>query len=255
MGKAAGKLVPLSPFRRLVTDLMYLSQRVPSVTAERRMDLAAVAAARQGCAFRPAWAVLFTKAYALAARDYPALRQAYLEFPWPRLYEHPHHVATVNIERELPGERVVLYCLIRSPENRSLQELDGMVRYHKETPVEQLRSYRRAVAMSRIPWPFRRWFWSVALNLSGRRRSHNFGTFGLTSVGAQGAGLLKLIPLLTSSVHYGMFDAQSCVEVRLSWDHRVLDGATIARVLVDLERILNHEIVAELREMQVARAA
>jgi hypothetical protein len=234
---------------------MYFSRLVPSVTADRRMNLSPLAAAREECSPRPNWVVLFTKAYALTAREYPELRRSYLTLPWPRLYEHPHNIATLNIERELPGERVVLYCLIRSPENRSLQELEAIVRHHKEAPVEQLRSYTRAVRLSRIPWPLRRWFFWAALNMFGRRRCHNFGTFGLSSVAAQGAGLLRLVPVLTSTIHYGMFDAQNNLEVRASWDHRVFDGATMARALVDLESILNREIVAELRGRRIRQAA
>jgi hypothetical protein len=57
---------------------------------------------------------------------------------------------------------------------------------------------------------------------------------------------LHLAPVLTSALHYGLFDEQGRIEVRLSWDHRVMDGATIARVLVDLEAVLNREIVREL---------
>jgi hypothetical protein len=101
----------------------------------------------------------------------------------------------------------------------------------------------------------RRLFWWGALNVFGRRRCHNFGTFGLTSVGAQGAGVLRIIPVLTSTLHYGLFDERWRLDVRLSWDHRVFDGVTAAGVLVDLEQILNREIVAELSGAGTARAA
>lgn len=255
MAKSRGRKIPLTPFRKLVTDLMYFSGKVPSVTADRRMNLAEVADARRFCTPHPSWVVLFTKAYALTAREYPELRRAYMRFPRPHLYEHPHTIATVNIERETELERIVLYCLIRSPENRSISEIEAIIRHHRDTPLEQLRSYKRAVAVSNIPWPLRHLFWWSSLNMSGRRRAHNYGTFGLSSVGAQGAGLLKLIPILTSTVHYGMFDEDSKVDVRLSWDHRVMDGATVARSMVDFEQILNREIAMELRGMRVIWAA
>ena len=254
MAKMQGRNYPISPFRRVVTDLMHFSLQVPSVTADRRMNLAPLVNARRQCSGAPGWCVLFTKAYALVARDYPELRRSYLKFPWPHFYEHPDSIATLNIEREAPGEKIVLYCLVRSPENRSLGELDAIVRHHKEAPLEELRSYVRCRRLGRVPWPFRRWFWWAALNVLGRRRCHNFGTFGITSVAAQGAGILQLKPLLTSTLHYGLFDAQSCLDVRISWDHRVLDGGQVARVLSDLESILNREIVAELRGLRLAAA-
>src|ERR1700730_2392274 len=38
MAKELGRSLALSPFRRLVADLMRCSQKVPAVTVERRMD-------------------------------------------------------------------------------------------------------------------------------------------------------------------------------------------------------------------------
>jgi hypothetical protein len=252
MAKAVGRYLPVSPFRRVVADLMHLSQQVPSVTLDRRMDLSPLIAARAACPMRPGWCVTFSKAFALLGRDYPDLRRSYLKFPWPRLYEHPHSIACLNIERQLPGENIVIYCLIRGPENRSLAEMDAMVRHHKEEPLENLRSYHRSCGMARIPWPLRRWFWWGALNVLGRRRCHNFGTFGITSIAEQGAGIQRIVPLLTATLHYSLFDEAGRLEMRLSFDHRVLDGATAGRILRDLEDVLNREMV---REMTASRRA
>jgi hypothetical protein len=248
MTKAVGRSIPVSPYRRLVTDLMHFSQHVPSVAAERRMDLRPLIAARAACEPRPSWCAIFAKAYGMVGRDYPQLRRSYLKFPWPRFYEHPCNVVALNVERRLPDEDVVVFCLIRSPENRSLSELDGLVRWHQEEPIQNIRAYQRSVAVSHIPWPFRRWFWWAALNVFGRRRCHNFGTFSVTSIAAQGAGILHIIPLLTTSLHFGLFDEDGRLDVRLSWDHRVMDGATIARVLVDLETALVRDITQELSQ-------
>jgi hypothetical protein len=254
MAKAAGRSYPLSPFRRLVTDLMNCRRQVPTATVERRMDLAALVAARHGCTPRPSWAAVFAKAVALVARSHPELRRSYLTFPWARLYEHPSSTAAINVERQLPGETVVTQCLIRRPDNRSLAELDGIVRWFQEEPLERLRWYRRAVAMSKVPWPIRPLVWRGALNACGRRRCHHFGTFGLSSVAAQGAGLLHLIPVLTSMLHYGLFTGAGDLDVRLTFDHRVMDGAAAARILVELERTLQGTILAELTRTRCAGA-
>src|SRR5688500_17639092 len=55
MSKEKGRYLPVSPFRRLVADLMSFSQQVPTVTVERYMDLAELAAARQALFPRPTW--------------------------------------------------------------------------------------------------------------------------------------------------------------------------------------------------------
>ncbi len=245
MERVRGRSIPISPYRRVVTDLMHFSQQVPAVTAERPMNLGALIAARLAAPTRPSWTVIFSKAFAMLGRDYPDLRRCYLKCP-QRLYEHPHNIAALNVERRLPTEDVVLFCLIRSPENRSLEEIEAIVRHHRNEPIEKLRCYQRSVSMGRIPWPFRKMVWWAALNTFGRRRCHNFGTFSVSSIGSQGAGLLTLVPILTSALHYGIIDAAGRLEMRITFDHRVMDGATVARVLVDLEALLTHEMVREV---------
>lgn len=245
MAKEKGRYLPVSPFRRLVADLMNASQKVPSVTAERYMNLSELMEARQAAHPRPTWTSMFTKAYAILARDYPELRRSYMTFPWARFYEHPHNVATMNIERKVGDESMVLYCLIRRPENRSLAEIDDIIRHHKEAPIDQVRSFKRSMTLARCPAPIRRLVWWTTLNMLGKQRCHNFGTFGITSIAAQGAGVLHLVPLLTSTIYYGLFDKEGGLDMRLSWDHRVFDGMLGARILVDLESVLLREIRRE----------
>jgi hypothetical protein len=225
---------------------MHFSQQVPAVTAELPMDLSPLIAARAAISPRIPWTVLFSKAYAIVGRAYPELRRCFLKCPWPRLYEHPHCIAALNVERRLADEDVVLFCLIRSPENRTLAEMDALVRYHRDEPIENLRCFQRSLGMGRIPWPLRRGVWWTALNAFGRRRCHNFGTFSVSSIASQGAGLLTLVPILTTALHYGLFDATGRIAMRITFDHRVMDGAAIARVLVDLKSVLNHDMVREL---------
>src|SRR5690349_11827406 len=97
MAKAQGRNVAITPFRRLVCDLMYFSRQVPSVCLERRMNLTRIMAARQSCWPKPSWTAIFTKAFGLVAERFPELRQSYLAFPWPHFYEHPKSVVTLNV--------------------------------------------------------------------------------------------------------------------------------------------------------------
>ncbi len=240
-----GKYSSVSHFRRLVTDLMHFSAKVPSATLERRMNLAPLVAARQANKPSPTWSAIITKAFAVVAARTPAFRTSYLTFPWPRLYEHFSNIATINVDRQIDNERVVLYTHIDAPEKRSLQEIDAVIREHQQRAPEDILSYRRALRLSRLPWPFRRFAWWAGLNVFGTLRSRYFGTFGVSSVGSQGAGITHLTPLLTTQLHYGMIDSDGGLEMRISFDHRVLDGATIAQGLADLEDVLLSQMVAE----------
>src|SRR5215471_14966215 len=135
MSKRKGRWLPVSPFRRLVTDLMSFSAKVPSVTVERRMRLGAVVTARRACQPRPSWSALLIKAFAVIAARTPELRTAYMTFPWAHFYEHPSNVGTINLERVVDGEKVVLQIQIRRPEARSLAELDAIIQRNKEEPI------------------------------------------------------------------------------------------------------------------------
>jgi hypothetical protein len=53
---------------------------------------------------------------------------------------------------------------------------------------------------------------------------------------------------LTTTLTYGPIDpATGRVTVKIIYDHRVLDGAYVARRLRDIEEVLNGAILAELR--------
>jgi pyruvate/2-oxoglutarate dehydrogenase complex dihydrolipoamide acyltransferase (E2) component len=47
-------------------------------------------------------------------------------------------------------------------------------------------------------------------------------------------------------LNWGVISADGTVDVRFNYDHRVMDGATVARALQALEKILTGAIVAEL---------
>lgn len=255
MPMPAGRSVPLSAARCLIIDLMHFSRQVPAVPMERRMDLAPLVAARTAARPRPGWCALFTKAYAVVAARHPELRRAYLPLPRPRLYEHPDNVAAIAIERRYGGERCVLFAHLRNPQQLGLADLEAVLRHCKEFPVPGVDGYRRALQVSAWPRPLRRLAWWAGLNVSGRVRAEYLGTFGVTATAGLGASALFIPSLLTTTLHYGPLDAAGALDVRLAFDHRVLDGGTMARVLKELERVLLGEVLAELRQLQAVRAA
>jgi hypothetical protein len=246
MSKQAGRNLPLSPLRRLVVDHQHFCGKVPGATVERPLSLAALRDARQACVPRPSWCAIFIKAMAVVGARHPQFRRAFLPFPRPHLYEHPGNIANFSIERRYQDEDVVFLVQVRRPERRSLTELDAIIRTCKDEPVESVKFFRRALRMSKVPWPFRRLAWWVSLNWSGKLRAHNFGTFGITSTSSEGAGILALLQLVTSTLHYGLFDDRGNLPARITFDHRVLDGAFVARGLAELEEVLQTTILEEL---------
>jgi hypothetical protein len=255
MSQPTGFYLPLSLPRRLMGDFLHFAAKVPSVPVERRINLGPLLALRELASPKPSWCSIFTKAWGFACAAHPPLRRAYVSFPWPRLYQHPINVATIAVERPYGGEDAVFFILITRPEARSLEEIDKRVKWFKDRPLDSAAVLVRQLKLARLPRPLRRLLWWGALNLSGRQRARFLGTFGVTAYGGLGAMSLHPRGLLTSTLNYGVIEPNGEVIVRATYDHRTLDGGTVARALADLERFLLNEIAAELRYMEGLQAA
>ena len=241
-----GRTIRLSLPRRMIIDLLHFAAAVPTVPVQRRMSLAPLVAARAKARQRAPWSAIFTKAYALTAGEFPVLRRAYVKLPWPHLYEYPVSIANIACERDYDGEPGVFPLQIANPAVIPLDALGAMVRHATTAPIEEVHDFRRYLRTARLPRPIRRLGWWLALNL-GRQRANYFGTFAVSVYSAFGAESLHPLSPLTAVINYGMIDAAGEVTVRIMYDHRVMDGGTIARVLVRLEDVLNGAIVDELR--------
>jgi hypothetical protein len=249
MPQVRGRRIGLSPARRFICDMMAFSRGVPAVPIERRTNVAPLAAARHRLKQRPGWSSLFIKAYACVAARHPELRRVYMPFPWPHLYEHPINIAAVSVERLFGEEIGVLAAPLLQPENQPLPQLDQHLQDYKTRPLQSCAYFRRIWNLCRFPFLIRRLLWWWGLNSSGRRRSRHFGTFGVSSVGGFGAGLLCVLSPLTTVLSFGPVDQDGNVDVRLTFDHRVLDGAEAARVLAELEQVLSGEILQEVIDL------
>jgi hypothetical protein len=250
MGQPRGRRLPLSLPRRFVGDLLACARGVPLCTTERVLSLAAVAAARAAALPRLGWCAVFTKAYGLVARARPELRQAYIPLPWPHLYEHPESVASVAVERRYRGEDAVFFAQVRGPENQALPAIEGHLRRCKEAPIEDIALFRRILFTSRLPRPLRRLLWWFGVSVSGHRKARYLGTFGVSVTAAAGAAGLNLLTPVTTGLNYGLLGPDGALPVRLTYDHRVLDGGPAARALADLEEVLHGPVLVELCDLE-----
>ena len=247
----AGRFIRLSLPRQYIIDLLHFSRKVPSIPVQRTMDLGKTLVARKRLSKAPSWVMIFAKAYAIVCEEFPVLRRSYLAMPWAHLYEHPHSLASIAMEKVVDGEPAVGFLRVGSLIETDLMELDAWLRDAREAPIENLRSYRLAKQMYWFPTFLRRSIWWIGLNGSGYYRARHFGTFGISVYASLGAESLHPLSPLTTTLNYGPIDAEGKVNVRLVYDHRVLDGSTVARALVRLEELLTNECVAELKQLEV----
>jgi hypothetical protein len=255
MPRPAGLYRPLTPARTIVADLVAVSRRVPLVCMERRMELGPVVASRGAADPRPGWCAVFTKAFALVSARTPEVRQAYLTFPWPRLFESAETIASVAVQRDMAGDVGVGFAILRGLDTWPVTRVHEAIHRSKNLPEADVASHRRAVRLSKLPRLLRRLVWWGALNLSGGERARLFGTFGVTAVAGTGSTSHYLLSPLTTTLSYGMFGAAGEVDVRMTFDHRVFDGGVGAKVLAALEDVLLTDVLAELASLRRAAAA
>ena len=245
-----GHSVPLSVPRKVVCDLLHFASKVPTVPVQRVIDIAALTGPRKDATTRISWPAVFTKAYAILCRRTPEFRRAYIEYPWARLYEHPFPIASLAIEREYLGETGVFFAYIPETDRMTLPELEAAITRQRTEPVEELFAY--TFWIYRMPRFLRRFLWWYMINVRGARKAEFIGTFGLSVYSSLGAESLHPLSPLTSTINYGVIDENGRVTVRIVYDHRVMDGSTVARALIRLEEILNGEILRELDSLAPA---
>ncbi len=249
MAANSAKTITLSLGRRVVCDFLTLSKPIPLVTVQKEMDVASVAAARNQLTQRPSWSAIMTKAYAKVVSARPDLRRSYLSFPYERLYEYPKTTVDVVCESVIDGEAVLVTVPLKRPDTRPLLDFDRRLDLSRKDPVAKIRRYRRARLFARLPRFIRNPLWWFTLNSFGFVRRQNFCTFGVTSVGNWGVESLRPLAPWTTLLHYGTIQDNGKVNVRLTYDHRVLDGSGPSFALVEMERTLQTELVAELNAM------
>jgi hypothetical protein len=126
--------------------------------------------------------------------------------------------------------------------------LCGLIRIGTDAPLDNVKDFRRGLRVAGWPRFFRRLLWWIGLNI-GRQRGNYFGTFGLSVYSALGVDSLHPLSPLTIVVNYGHIGDDGGVNVRIIYDHRVMDGSDVARALIRLEEVLNGEIVNELKRL------
>lgn len=245
----SGRRMKLPLSRRFIVDYLYFTHRVPSQPLARQCNLKQLSILRKQIPQRIGWAAIMLKAAALLAEREPVLRCCYLKWPWPHLYLHSRQIAYLATSRSVEDQDWLFFQRVEHPERCGLLELQESIDGFQKLPAEKNRLFRMRRNFSRLPWFLRRMTWWCALSLSARLRINLTGTLGITSVSQLGATSLHPPTLGNLVVTYGPVADDGSVQITFVYDHRILDGVTVARALQEFETILNGEIAEELREL------
>jgi len=231
----------------MVADFLWAVSDVGRVSVTRQVAFRDVMAVRDKLEAAPSWTAMFVKGFAVVAAEIPELRRIYLRLPWPHLYEYVDSTVCVMHERWIMGDLGLLPLRFHKPNGVPVQDLSDMIRDAAAAPLEETSLHRKLVGVARLPLLARRLIFGVCMNIPRLRRE--LGTYGVSSAARWRTDLGTSRTPQPCLLSYGPADADGNVVVRLTFDHRVFDGALAGRALARLEEVLNSSILEELRDL------
>ena len=244
--------VPLQ--RRWMNDLVHFGLKSHVMGYDTKINIAHVVAARGTNSAAINWSAIWMKALSLVGQRRPELRSAYLPFPWARIYVHPDTSCTLVIERTWRGASALFFQQFRSPEKLPLQELDAAMRRLRQVAVEDVGSFRRMIRFSRPPVLIRRLLWSLGLQWSGPLRAKYFG-FSIINPFPIGGRVIQSTMPATFMLYFGTTQPNGDAQIQVFYDHRVMDGVELYKILRDLEVTMNRDIAAELKTISAGASS
>lgn len=73
------------------------------------------------------------------------------------------------------------------------------------------------------------------------------GTFGISSVSKFNATTMELLTPLTSALNYSQVEENGNCTLRLTFDHRIMDGQQVAQILAFVEEAINTSVKEEIQ--------
>ena len=231
--------------RNMVCDILRYDRYVPTCAHDRIFQLSELVDARRGTTPRISWPALFMKAYAINAASFPRLRQTWMSWPWPHLYEHHEHVGTLVVHRQFENDDWLFWGQLTGLNTRSLVEIQSDIDRFQTEPVDRI--FKRQLWLARQPNLFRRFAWWLTFQVSGKKKCKRLGTFFLSTISGRGAEIQEPPSMLTSGFTYGPIDQDGNARVTITYDHRLMDGHHVAEILRELEHTLKTTVLAEVR--------
>jgi len=243
-----GIKLPVHWTRTLMSDIVHHASKIPLCTIEKQINLENVRIAKANSHQKIGWTSIFIKAMGLASVEFDELRQSWMPFPYVHIYQHPVPIASASINRVVDDREAVVFGMIQKPESKPLVETTEALHFFKNSPIDSVSLLNRMRRTSKLPWPIRSLVWNYGLYLSGYCKAKNFGTFAVSSVSQSDSNTLNLLSPLTSALNYGPVSDFGDCTIRLTFDHRVIDGIAVAKVLSFIDEAVNTTIREELEK-------
>jgi hypothetical protein len=239
---------PLAVGRGCVNDVAMLATAIPLFPVDRMMRLAEVAAARSSAGVRIGWAAVFLKGFAIVAREMPELRSWLAGTFIPRMATSSESVAVLAVNRVEEGVDRLYFARLLRPDTTPLPLLQQAIDRFVTEPTEQV--FKRQLQLESVPGWLRRTILRWNMRSTSPKRVTRIGTFSMSTLAGFGATNRFHPTICTTSLAYAPLEPDGRCLVTAIADHRVLDGAAVARALARLEEVLSGEVAAELRSLR-----
>ena len=241
---------PLAAGRGCVNDIAMLATAIPLFPVDRVMRLAGVSEARASARVRIGWAAVFLKGFAVVARDMPELRSWLAGAFATRMATSSESVAVLAVNRVENGADRLFFGRLPRPDATPLPLLQRTIDRFATEPTAEV--FQRQLQLESVPGWLRRTILRWNMRSASPKRVTRIGTFSMSTLAGYGATNRFHPTLCTTSLAYAPLEADGRCLVTAIADHRVLDGATVAKSLARLEEVLAGEIAAELRSLRAA---
>lgn len=241
----------LTPYRRLVWDLLKQSDRFYLNHHMVLADLSRLNDHREACRQRgiavPTYVAFVLAAIGRVIRDHPIFNSYLRTFPPKRLIIYQNIDITFTVEKQCGDEAMVILGKVRDADRRSLEEISEIIQQYGERNCEDLEEFKTLNQFySRLPALFRRLFFELLVKPFPERVRRVGGTVAFTSVGKLGVSFTAPLSMRSALFSLGEIAerplcrqgnvvARPTAYLTLTYDHRIADGATAARLLNDLK--------------------
>lgn len=229
-----------------------LAKDIPLFPVDRWCNLTDLMKARAACRHRIGWAAIFLKAYGKVVQETPELRSWFLPGLWPRIATTNQIVATLAINRIENNTEQLCWARLHQPEILPLAKIQHFIDECCSKPSQEL--FKRQRELEMLPGFLRRAVLRWNIRSASCKRSSRIGTFSLSTLAGFGGSNHFHPTLCTTSISYRPIEADGRCLVTLIADHRVIDGAVVARSLATLEKFLTQDLVHELRSQRDSQA-